>query len=296
MANNLSRYLDSFKACFNIDSAIKGSVAQELYTHLEDKRRELKENGLSEEEAGEIATQALGPPELIAQQIYEVHAQGSWQEAFLAASPHLLAALLIASYYWQNMLCLSVTLAMTAGIAIYGWHQNKSIWLFPWLGYYLLPVILAGLLLISLPQSWAWVVAFIYIPLALFVFVYIVKQTADRDRLYVSLMLAPLLMIFSWLLTLNSKGGFLAGDVQLAQVQANVPWAVTSFLVLAATTIVFIRVRQRWCKATALLIPPIVILTSVAWLSGGAIGFWACLILILCLFAIVSPVWLQLKS
>jgi hypothetical protein len=296
MANNLSRYLDSFKACFNIDSSIKGSVARELYTHLEDKRRELKENGLSEEEADEIATQALGPPELIAQQIYEVHAQGSWREVFLAASPHLVAALLIASYYWQNMLCLSATLAVTAGIAIYGWRQSKSIWLFPWSGYYLLPVILAGILLISLPQSWAWVAALMYIPLALFVFVYIVKQTADRDRLYISLMLAPLLVIFSWLLALSSKGGFLAGNGQLAQVQAHAPWAVASFLVLAATTVVFVRVRQRQYKAIALLIPPIVILTSVAWLSGGVIGFWACLILILCLFAIVSPVWLHLKS
>jgi hypothetical protein len=296
MTKHLSRYLDSFKACFKIDSAIKGSVAQELYTHLEDKRQELKENGLSEEEADEIATQALGAPELIAQQIYEVHAQGSWREAFLAASPHLLVALLFASYYWQNFLCLSVILGIAAGIAIYGWHQNKSTWLFSWLGYCLLPVILTGILLISLPQSWAWVAALIYIPLALFVFVYIVKQTANRDQLYVYLMFAPLLVIFSWLLTLSSKSGLLAGDVQLAQLQADVPWVVASFLILAVATMVYIRARQRSSKAIALLIPPIVILGSVTWLNAGAIGFWACLMLILSLFAFVSPVWLRLKS
>ena len=274
MADNLSRYLDNFKACLKIDSAVKESVARELCTHIADRSQELKERGLSEGEADKVAIQALGSPKLTAQQIYEVYAQGSWREAFFAALPHLLVALLLVSYYWQNIGCLSIMLMATVGIAIYGWHQDKPIWLFPWLGYYLLPVIATGILLISLPQSWTWLGALIYIPLALFVIVYIVKQTANRDWLYVSLMLAPLPVIFSWLSVLSPKNGFLSGSLQLAQLQANAPLIVSSFLALAAVTVIFIRVRQRWHKAIALLVLPSVILFSVALVGRESIGFW----------------------
>jgi hypothetical protein len=55
MGNSISHYLNSFKACLKIDSAIKDSVAQELYTHFEDRSQELKEKGISKEEAEKIA-------------------------------------------------------------------------------------------------------------------------------------------------------------------------------------------------------------------------------------------------
>jgi len=296
MADNLSRYLDSFKACLEIDSAVKESVSRELYTHLEDKSQELKEKGLSEEEADKVAIQALGSPKLVAQQTYEVHAQGSWQEAFFAALPHLLVTLVLASYYWQNILCLSIVLIATVGIAIYGWHRDKPIWFFPWLGYYLLPVIATGILLIFLPQGWTWLGMLIYIPLALFVLVYIVRQTANRDWLYVSLMFAPLLVIYSWLLTLSPKSGFLSGNLQLVQLHVNAPLIGISFLALAVSTVVFIRARQRWYKAIALLALSTVILASVALASRESIGFWGWLILILSLLAFTAPMWIQAKD
>ncbi len=294
MADNLNRYLDSFKASLEIDSVVKENVARELHTHLEDKSEELKKEGLSEEEADKVAIQALGSPNLIAQQTYEVHSQGSWQEAFFAASPHLLVTLLFASYYLQNILCLSIVLAATVGITIYGWHQGKPIWLFPWLGYYLLPVIATGVLLVSLSRGWIWLGALIYILLALFVLVYIVKQTANRDWLYVSLMLAPLFVIFNWLLVLSPKDGFMPGNLQLAQLQADVPFIITSFLALAAATVIFIRVRQRCYKATTLLALPVVILVSVALVDAENIGFWGWLTLLFALLAFTSPIWTKL--
>jgi len=289
MADNLSHYLDNFKASLEVDSAVKESVAKELHTHLEDKSQELKEKGLSEEEADKAAIQALGSTKLIAQQICEVHSQGSWQEAFFAASPHLLLAFFFVSYYWQNIPCLSIILTATVGIAIYGWHRDKPIWLFPWLGYYLLPVIVAGILLISLPQGWTWLGALIYIPLALFVLVYIVKQTANRDWLYVSLMFAPLPVIFSWLSTLSPKNGFLSGNLPLVQLQLNAPLVGISFLALAIATVIFVRVKHRWYKAIALLVPPTVILASVALVGRENIGFWGWLVLFLSLLAFTSP-------
>ena len=296
MANNLSHYLNNFKARLKIDSDVRDNVAQELYTHLEDKRQELKEDGLSEEEADEAAVKAFGSPELVARQIYEVYAQGSWQEAFFAALPHLLIALLFTSYYWQNVICPSVVLVATVCVAIYGWRHGKPAWLFPWLGYYLVPIIITGILLVYLSRGWGWIVALIYISLALFALIYIVRQTGRRDWLYASLMLAPLPVVFSWLLSLGTANEFLMSNLWIGELQTKVPWVVLSFLALAVASAAFIRLKQRWCKTMALLIPPITILTSVTLASRGNIDLWGWLILISSLLAFATPAWVQAKS
>ena len=296
MADKLSDYLDSFKASLKIDSAIKDDVAQEICTHLEDKSQELKENGLSEEEAIKAATESFGSPQLIAQQIYQTHAQGSWQEAFFAALPHFLIAAMFASYYWQNIICLSVTLTATVGVVIYGWCYGKPIWLAPWLGYYLLPVIITAILLIYLSKGWGWIATLIYIPLALFAVIYIVRQTVRRDWLYTLLMLVPLPVVFSWLLSSGIGSELLTSNLWMARLQTKVPWITISFLTLAAATVTFIRMRSRWGKIISLVAPSTVILFSVTLASRGNIGLWGWLILALCLPALATPVWLQAKS
>jgi hypothetical protein len=293
--SSISHYLHRFKAALQIDHTIRDCVAQELYTHLEDKSQELEEKGLSKEEASKIAVQSLGSPELIAEQIYETHAQGSWKEALFSALPHFLVALLFTSYYWQNIVYVSVVLALTVGIAVYGWHRGKPIWLFPWLGYYLMPVVITGILLLSLPHGWGWIAALIYIPLALFAFIHIVRQTARRDWLYASLMLAPMLVTFSWFSSLGTGNELLAND-WIARLQTNALWIVISFIALAAATIAFIRLKQRRYKILSLLIPPLVILFSVTMASRGNIGSWGWLILLFSLFAFASPVWMQARA
>ncbi|UCD21808.1 MAG: hypothetical protein JSW22_07215 [Chloroflexota bacterium] len=294
MMSSISHYLNRFKDCLHIDQTIRDGVAEELYTHLEEKTQELEENGLSREEAGKIAVQSLGSPELIAQQIYETHAQGSWKEALFSASPHLLVALLFTSYYWQNIIYASIILASTVGIAIYGWHRGKPIWLFPWLGYYLMPVVITGILLLSLPQGWGWIAALIYIPLALFVFIHIVRQTARRDWLYASLMLAPMLVTFTWFSSLGTGNELLASD-WVARLQTNALWIVISFIALAGATIAFIRLKARRYKILSLLIPPLIILLSVTLASRGNINSWGWLILLFSLFAFAIPVWMQAR-
>jgi hypothetical protein len=295
MVSSISHYLNRFKDCLHIDHTIRDGVAEELYTHLEDKTQELEENGLSREEAGKIAVQSLGSPELIAQQIYETHAQGSWKEALFSALPHLLVALLFTSYYWQNIVYASIILTLTVGIAIYGWHRGKPIWLFPWLGYYLMPVVVTGILLLSLPQGWGWIAALIYIPLALFVFIHIVRQTARRDWLYASLMLAPMLVTFTWFSSLGTGNELLASD-WIARLQTNALWIVISFIALAGATIAFIRLKPRRYKILSLLIPPLVILLSVTMASRGNINPWGWLILLFSLFAFGIPVWMQARA
>jgi hypothetical protein len=295
MVSSISHYLHRFKASLKIDHTIRDGVAAELYAHLEDKSRELEENGLSKEEASKIAVQSLGSPELIAEQIYETHAQGSWKEAIFSALPHLLVALLFTSYYWQNIVYASIILALTVGIAIYGWHQGKPIWLFPWLGYYFMPVVVSGILLLSLPQGWGWIAALIYIPLVLFVFIHIMRQTARRDWLYASLMLAPMLVTFTWFSSLGKGNELLASD-WAARLQTNALWIVISFVALAAATIAFIRLKPRRYKIISLLIPPLVILFAVITASGGNICSWSWLLLLFSLSAFAIPVWMQARA
>jgi hypothetical protein len=293
--SSISHYLKRFKSSLKIDHTIRDGVARELRTHLEDRIRELEEKGLSREEASKIAVQSLGSPELIAEQIYETHAQGSWKEAIFSALPHLLVALLFSSYYWQNIVYASIILALTVGIAVYGWHRGKPIWLFPWLGYYLLPVVISGILLLSLPEGWGWIAALIYIPLALFVFVYIVRQTARRDWLYASLMLAPMIVTFTWFSSLGRGNELLAND-WVARLQSNAPWILISFVALAAATIAFIRLKQRRYKIISLLIPPLVVLCVVITASGGSIGSWGWLLLLFSLSSLAVPLWMQAKA
>lgn len=293
--SNISHYLHRFKASLKIDHTIRDGVAEELYAHLEDRTRELEENGLSREEASKIAVQSLGSPELLAQQIYETHAQGSWKEALFSALPHLLVALLFTSYYWQNVIYVSIILGLTVGIAIYGWRRGKPIWLFPWLGYYLMPVVISGILLLSLPRGWGWIVALIYIPLALFAFIHIVRQTARRDWLYASLMLAPMLVTFTWFSSLGKGNELLASD-WTTRLQTNALWIVISFVALAAATVAFIRLKPRRYKIISLLIPPLAVLFAVIAASGGNICTWSWLLLLFSLSAFAIPLWMQARA
>jgi len=295
MVSSISHYLHRFKSSLKIDHTIRDGVAAELRTHLEDRTRELEENGLSKEEASKIAVQSLGSPELIAEQIYETHAQGSWKDAIFSALPHLLVALLFTSYYWQNVIYASIILALIVGIAIYGWHHGEPIWLFPWLGYYFMPVVVSGILLLSLPEGWGWIAALIYIPLVLFVFIHIMRQTARRDWLYASLMLAPMLVTFAWFSSLGRGNELLASD-WAARLQTNALWIVISFIALAAATIAFIRLKPRRYKIISLLIPPLVVLFAVITASGGNICSWSWLLLFFSLSAFAIPVWMQAKA
>jgi len=67
---------------------------------------------------------------------------------------------------------------------VYGWWRGKSTWLFPWMGYSLLPVIIAGLTLLFLPKGWAWLAIIVYIPLAVWLILRVVGQTLKKDWLY----------------------------------------------------------------------------------------------------------------
>ncbi len=252
MTTALSQYLDSVKDNLRLDPVFEGEVINELRTHIEDKLEEMREAGLSEEEAANTCLKLLGSAKLVARQLYEAHSQGSWKQALLASMPHLLFALLFALNWWQGIGWLVIMLGLVFSRAVYAWWHGRPVWLFPWRGYYLLPVLVAGLSLLYLPRGWAWLAIVLYLPLALWLVWSVTVQTVKRDWLYSALMMLPAPIIIGWFLAVEEEGKFL--KLSLEHIRYFAPWIGLSFLALAVTTAAFIRLRQRWLRVVLLFL------------------------------------------
>ena len=288
MTTVLSHYLDRVRENLRLDRSSEREVIHELETHIEDELQELKEAGLSEEEAANTCLSLLGSAKVVARQIYEAHSQGTWSQALLAAMPHLLFGLLFALNWWRGIGWLLGMLVLVLSMAVYGWWRGKPAWLFPWLGYSLLPVVIAGLLLLYLPEGLSWVAILLYIPMALWLLYSITVQTIRRDWLYSSLMLLPLPIIIGWFLAVEPVDKF--PEYWLQRLQDFAPWIGLSFLALAVTVATFIRLRKRWLKVSVLVMSGLITLTMVAYYTGGRLSVPAFLILIIVmLILLLSP-------
>jgi hypothetical protein len=284
MMGVLGHYLDSVRDNLRLDSPVEREVINELETHIEDELQELKEAGLSEEEAANTCVRLLGSAKLVAHRIYEAHSQGTWKQALLASMPHLLFGLVFALNWWRGVSWLLATLVLVLAIAVYGWWHSKPSWLFSWLGYSLLPVVTAGLLLLYLPKGWSWLAVILYVPLAAWLVYAITVQTIKRDWLYSSLMLLPVPIIIGWFLTVQLKGRF--PEFSMPHLYDLAPWIGLSFLVLAVSVAMFVRLRQRWLKVTVLIAAGILTLLMVAYYADGRLGLPILLVLILLMLSI----------
>lgn len=294
MVTELSHYLDSIRYNLRLDPSSEQEVTSELEAHIEDRLQELRQAGLSEEEAANTCIKLLGSAKLIARQIYEVHSQGTWRQALLASMPHLLFGVLFALNWWQGISWLLVMLVSVLGMAVYGWWHGKPVWLFSWLGYSLLPVVVAGLLLLYLPKGWSWVAILLYIPLALWLLYRVTVQTIKRDWLYSSLMLFPVPIILGWFLAVQLEGKF--PEFSVERLNDLAPWIGLSFLALAVTAATFIRLRQRWLKVAVLFISGLLTLIMAAYYAEGRLGLAAFLVLILLLLSLfLTPALLERK-
>jgi hypothetical protein len=290
-----SSYTDSLKDNLRLDSTIKNNVVREIRTHVEDKKHELIESGLSEKEAMDTITRHMGSPKLVARQIYEVYSQGSWLQALFAALPHLLVAAFFALHWWQNTFWLIGIVVAVACTAIYGWSHGKPAWLFPWLGYCLMPVLAVGILLIYLPGNWVWLAGCAYIPLALIIVFSVTRKISKKDWVFASLMLLPLPIMLGWILALwiralEGQNGFLSRE----QLYDFAPLMALSFAVLALTVATFIRLRQRWLKVSVLLTLEIFALGIMAFSGKSSINpfGWFGLVL-LAVILILGPAILE---
>ena len=296
MTTALNHYLEIIRNNLRIDLTEEKEVISELETHIEDKLQELKECGLSEEEAASTCLGLLGSARVIARQIYEAHSQGSWGQAFLAAMPHLLFAALFALNWWHHIGWLSIILAMVIGTSIYGWWHGKPAWVFPWLGYSLVPVAAFGLILLYLPKEWTLLTIPFYFLFALWWLFCIVVQTTKRDWLFSSLMLLPVPIIIGWFLTLVPDAKITAQTME--RVNYFAPWIAVSFLILALTIAAFIRLRQRWLRIALLILSGLLTLTIVVYYVGGKLDVqtFAGLILVMWGLFLIPPLlerWLR---
>lgn len=284
----LSQYLDSIRDNLRLDLTDEREVIDELQTHIEDEFQEMREAGLSEEEAANACIKLLGSAKLVARQIYEAHSQGTWKQAILASTPHLLFALLFALNWWQGIGWLTITLGIVLGMAVYGWLHGRPVWLFPWRGYYLLPVLVAGLLLLYLPKGWSWGAILLYLPLALWLVWSVTVRTVRRDWLHSALMTLPVPIIIGWFLAVGKDGEFL--ELSVEHIQHFAPSIGLTFFALAVTTVAFIRLRQRWLRVALLLLSGFLTLTMVAFYAEGRVGLPGFVVLILIMLGLLlSP-------
>ena len=294
MANALSYYLDSVRDNLRLDPVSEREIIDELQTHIEDKLEELREDGLSEDEAATTCVKLLGSARLVARQVYEAHSQGTWRQTLLASTPHLLFALLFALSWWQFISWLLIIVILVLSTAVYGWWHGKPTWLFPWLGYTLLPVVAAGLLLLYLPKGWSWLAVLLYIPVTLWLVYSVTVQTIRRDWLYASLMLLPVPTIIAWFLAVEPLDKF--PQYWLERMQHLAPWVGLTFLALAITVAAFIRLRQRWLKIAVLVVSGLLTLIMVAFYAEGRLSLPDFSILIVVMLGLLlSPALLERK-
>jgi hypothetical protein len=266
----LSKYLDNIKVNLRLDLASENEVLDELKSHVEEEFDGMIEAGLSEEEATNSCIRLLGSSKLIASQIYEVHSQGTWKQALLASTPHILFAALFALNWWQGIGWVTVTLAIVLGIAIIGWLHNKPMWLFPWLGYSMAPVLAAGLLLLYLPKVWSWIAILIYIPLALWLIFSVTIKTLKRDWLCSALMLLPVPIVIGWFLAVEQDGNAFLPSAEY--IRQFAPLIALSFLALAGVAAAFIRMRKRWLKTTLIVASQLTLLILVTCYAQGRLA------------------------
>lgn len=291
MAPPESRYLESLKKHLRLDPALENNIMKEIRAHLEDRSQELRESGLSDEEATNIAARIFGPPQLVARQIYEVYSQGTWRQSLCAALPHLLVALLFSLHFWKNIFWLATVLILVASVTIYGWYNGRPDWLFPWLGYSLAPVIATGALLVYLPGAWSWFALIAYAPLVVLVIISVTKAALKRDWIFASLMLLPLPITVGWIMTITKGTELLSWQGQL---QKYAPLIALSFSILAIAVIAFIRIRQRWAKLGVLALLEVAVLVLIVVVGKDIVDPIAWLLLaLLGIFLFFGPALLE---
>ena len=272
MTHELRRYLQSIKDDLRLDPVAEKEVIRELEAHVEDSCQEMQQAGLPEGEALEKCIRLLGPAKTVARQIYEVHNQGTWRQALLAALPHFFFAAMFALKWWMGIAWLPIMFAVILSIGLYGWWHGKPTWLFPWLSYSLIPVVAAGVSLFYLPTAWSWVTLAIYIPLVLWLLSFITIKFLSRDWIYSALMLLPASAFVGWFLAAGQKAHFPGLKIDFMYDYA--PWTGLTFMVLAVSVALFIRLRQRSLRIAALMISGVIV-SLVTILASNVLGLAA---------------------
>jgi hypothetical protein len=275
----IENYLENVKDNLRLESSDEKEIITELANHIEDEVQDLKRKGFQDEEAASACIGLLGSAKALAHRIYEARSQGSWQQALMACLPHILFGLMFVLNWWRGMGWLLAVLIVVLSTTVYGWWHRKSSWLFPWLGYSFLPVLAAGLSLLYLPKTLAWLAILIYVPLTLWLIYRVVSHTIKQDWVYLSLMLLPMPIIISWFLVAERRA--VVYGLNIDSLAEYGPWIGLSFLALALSVVSFVRLRRRWLKISALFLTGVITSALIGAYAWGRIELITFLLLIL---------------
>ena len=259
-------YLNKVRERLYLEPVAERQVMCEVYSYFEERISELTEAGYSEEEAVRLAIKSFGRPKEVARLMHEAHNQRCWGEALLAALPHFVVAIIFGFGLWYH-LWIPVILAPIAAVTIWGWWQGKPFWIYPWIGYSLIPLLVAGYFLVSVVNrtmlklflggaSSVDVMILLVILLFYSVSALVITATAirvvKRDWMLTSLMLFPLPVVGGWMITRDKAIGLASGSSEaLHSLDLRMAWALVT---LGLATVIFLRLKHRSHKLGALVV------------------------------------------
>jgi hypothetical protein len=276
VTTEVDSYLSEVRAHLHLDPSLERRVIGELTTHFEDKVRDLRTEGLAEQEAVREAIASFGGARTIARQLYEAHSRGTWVETFLACQPHLLAAALFAAHQWRNAKLLGLFSVVLVGMAVAGWRRGRPPWVHSWAGYAFFPLLVLGWLgrgvlarAAAAVVSGASIPAPVWQPVALLallvagsvLLVRALRLASMRDWVIAALLMLPQPVFGAWLLAVERFGGLASDGEPLAAALRWDPAMAELCLLLAAASALAIRARSRLLKAAAIM---------AAGIGGGA--------------------------
>ena len=311
MRPEVRTYLDEVRAHLHLDAGTERRVIGELSTHFDEKVSDLQQDGLSPEQAARSALDSFGEARSIARLLYEAHSRGSWTDAFIGCQPHLIVAALFATHVWRHPLLLGIAFAAIAIIAMLAWRNGSAPWMYSWIGYAVLPLLLAGYLSLDPVGStvafflsghgvpapfWRLVLLGLLDVLTVWVIATTAVAVARRDWLLLSLMLLPLPVLGLWLITVTHSAGVLANALNGLEARFS-RWDGAMgyfFAALGVTTALFVRLRQRALKVGAVIAVGIIGGAAAARSLWGDLGFLRMVALALCLFLFLTvPILLR---
>jgi hypothetical protein len=311
MQAEFDTYLDEVRTHLHLDPDTESRVITELYSHLQEKVSELRENGVSEHEATAEALASFGGARSIARLTYEAYSRGSWVEALISCQPHMIVAALFATHVWQQPIMLGAAFSAIVLIALLGWRRGTPAWLYSWMGYAVFPfLILASMSWDPVVRTVTYVVRGTGVPapvwelallgvLCAFTIWLIAATTVKstrRDWILASLMLVPLPVLAIWLITISQSDGFIHNV--LSSFEARFSRWDTAMAYFSATlgiaSVLFIRVRQRVLKAGSILAVGIIGGAAVVKNFWGVAGvFWVIVLSLALLAFLTSPLLLR---
>jgi hypothetical protein len=304
-------YLDEVRTHLHLDPGTERRVITELRTHFQEKMSDLQDQGLPEEEATREALESFGEARSIARMMYEAYSKGSWIEALISCQPHLIVAALFATHVWRSPVLLSAAFAGIVVIALLGWRKGAHNWLYSWIGYAVLPLLILSYVSMEpvartisfLMQGRGtpaplWLLAALAVLYA--VTLWLISSTAvtvaRQDWILLSLMLLPLPVLGIWIISVTQSAGFLLDALRSLEVRFS-KWDTAMayfFVVLGATTAVFVRVRQRALKVAAVIAVGMVGGAAAAGSIWGELGLFKLIAISVCLLLFLTiPLLLQ---